>query len=181
MASFQERVIGALKLQPATYEEVEKDTTATSQAAIVVGAGAISAALAGFGYATVTVTLVTVVLSLISWVVGAFVLLIVGTRLIPGRNTQADLGQMLRTVGFARAPGLFAVLGVIPLLGFLISLALMVWGLVALVIAVRQALDYDDTIKAVIVCVITWVIMMVVMALAALLGVGATIGSASMF
>jgi hypothetical protein len=181
MASFQERVIGALRLSPATYEEVEKDTNATSQAAIVVVAAAISAALAGFGYATVTMTVFTIVLSLVAWVVGAFVLLIVGTKMIPGRNTQADLGQMLRTVGFARAPGLFGVLAVIPVLGFLISLVLMVWGLVALVIAVRQALDYDDTLKAVIVCVITWVIMMIVMALATLLGLGAAGVGGAMF
>ena len=80
---------------------------------------------------------------------------------MPGKNTEADYQQVLRVIGFAQAPGLFDVLGIIPILGWLVRSWSVVWTLVALVIAVRQALDYDDTLKAVIVCVIAWVVMFV--------------------
>jgi hypothetical protein len=40
-----------------------------------------------------------------------------------------------------------------------------VWGLVAWVIAVRQALDYDDTLRAVLVCVLAFVAQLVVSAI----------------
>jgi Yip1 domain len=172
MASFQDRVIGALTLQPATYEEVEADASATTQAAIIVVAAAASTAL-GSPRLMIFIVLPMVLLSLLAWAIGAFALLIVGTKLFPGKNTQADFGQMLRVVGFARTPNLFAFLTMIPFLGRVIALGLAIWGLVALVVGVRQALDYDDTVKAVIVCVVTFAIMMAVMLSASLLGLGA--------
>ncbi len=184
MASFQDRLIGALKLQPSTYEEVENDATATSQAATIVVAAAVSRGLVGLiwlsaiGFSAGIMGFVLgIVFALIGWGIGSWVLLMVGTKLMPGKNTQADLGQMLRVAGFAQAPGLFGILGVIPILGLLLGVALAVWGLIAMVIGVKQALDYDDTMKAVIVCVIAWVIMWIVMALVGLMGIaGASLG-----
>jgi hypothetical protein len=101
----------------------------------------------------------------------------VGTRLLPGKNTEADFGQMARTIGFAQAPYLLGILGIIPILGYLVRLVLGIWVLVAMVIAVRQALDYDDTFRAVIVCVIAWVIMFVMTMIVAMLGVGTAVVS----
>jgi hypothetical protein len=76
---------------------------------------------------------------------------------MPEPETQADLGQLLRTMGFAASPGVLNVLGIIPILGWIVRVAVMIWQLVAMVIAVRAALDYKTTGKAVIVCVIGWV------------------------
>lgn len=173
MASFQDRVIGAMRLQAATFEEVEHDTTATSQAAIVVAAAAIAGAIASIRWIGVSGVVMSVVFGLIGWVIGSAVVLLVGTKLFPGKNTQADIGQMLRTMGFAQSASLFNILGIIPFLGWLIRLAVAIWVLVAMVIAVRQALDYDDTMKAVVVCLVAWVIMFIVTAAATLVGVGA--------
>jgi hypothetical protein len=175
MASFQDRVVGAMRLNVATFEEVEHDASATAQAAMVVGAAALSAGLAsGVGHAAFGV-----LVGLMGWAIGAFVLLVVGTKLLPGKNTQADYGQMLRTMGFAQAIGLFGILAIIPLLGYLIWFVIQVWILIAMVIAVRQALDYDDTIRAVIVCVVAWAIMIVVSMIFAIFGFGAAmLGSA---
>jgi hypothetical protein len=173
MASFQDRVMGAMRLRAATFEEVEHDTTATSQAAMVVAAVAVAGALVSIRWLGVTGLIAMVVFQLIGWVVGSFVVLIVGTKLFPGKNTEADMGQMLRTMGFAQSAGLFNVLGIIPFLGVLIRLAVAIWVLVAMVIAVRQALDYEDTIKAVIVCLVAWVIMFMVTFVAGLMGMGA--------
>lgn len=181
MASFQDRVMGAMRLQPSTFEEVEHDAAATSQAAMVVAAVAVAGVIASIRHITVTAALMTVIIQLIGWVVGSFVVLLVGTKLFPGKNTEADLGQMLRTMGFAQSAGLFNVLGIIPFLGVLIQFAVAIWILVAMVIAVRQALDYDDTIKAVIVCVVAWVIMVMVTFIAGLMGIGAAGVAGGMF
>jgi hypothetical protein len=142
---------------------------------MVVAATALSAGLAsGVGAAAFGV-----VVGLIGWAIGAFVLLMVGTRLLPGKNTEADYGQMLRTMGFAQAIGIFGILTIIPLLGYLIWFVIQVWILVAMVIAVRQALDYDDTLRAVIACVIAWAIMIVVSMIAMMFGFGAAMMGAA--
>jgi hypothetical protein len=172
MASFQDRVIGAIQIQPATFEEVEHDATATMQAAAVVAMASLARGIAAFRFAGVTGIVTMVILGLIGWVIGSLVLYIVGTRLLPGKNTQADFGQMLRTAGFAQAAGILGVVGIIPFLGFLTSIVVGIWILIALVVAVRQALDYEDTMKAVVVCIVAWVIMFVVTALAGVLGIG---------
>ena len=172
MASFQDRVIGAMKLQPSTYEEVEHDVTAIGQAAALVGAVALARGIAGLGYLGLTYFVMTIVMGFIAWVVGSAVLWAVGTRVMPGKNTEADIQQMMRVVGFAMAPGLFGILAIIPFLGLLIALVVAIWQIVALVVAVKQALDYDDVVKAVIVVLIAWAVMFVVMMLVALVSVG---------
>src|SRR5262245_52930643 len=149
MASLTERMLGAAKLDPATYEEVEADATATPQAMLVVvlanlAAGVGALRLIGFGG-----LLIATLVSLIGWYVWAFVTYFVGTRFLPGPKTEADLGQLLRTIGFSAAPGLIRVLGIIPGLNAIVSFIATVWMLVAMVIAVRQPLDYDPTGRAV--------------------------------
>ena len=103
---------------------------------------------------------------------GPLVLFFIGTRVLPGKNTSADVGQLLRTVGFAQAPGIFGILGVLPLLGGLIGLLVFLWVLAATVIAVRQALDYDDTLRAVIVCLLAAVAWVAIVMVASLIGLG---------
>ena len=172
MASFQDRVLGAIKLQVSTFEEVEHDVNAIGQAAAVVGAVAVARAIAGLGYLGLGFFIATIIFAFIGWVVGSAVLWVIGTRLMPGKNTKADLPQMMRVIGFAQAPGLFGLLAIIPVLGILIAFVVAIWQIAALVIGVRQALDYDDTVKAVIVCLIAWATMFVVTMLAALIGFG---------
>jgi hypothetical protein len=187
MSSFQNRVIGALRLQAATFEEVEHDASATSQAAIIVVASAISSAIPsfmylsmiGFGGAAIGVVM-GLVMRLIGWVVGSYVLLMVGTKLMPGKNTEADLGQLLRCTGFAMAPLLGGIIMIIPILGWLIYVLLALLALAATVVAVKAALDYDDIVKAVIVTVIAWVVVFIAMAIIAaifaMVGIGASYG-----
>lgn len=167
MASFQSRVIGAMMLNVSTYEEVEHDASATPQAAAVVVLASISSALSWALWGGLGNIIQGTLISLVAWVVGATVVWAIGTKLLPGPKTEADIGQLMRTVGFAQAPGLLAFIAIIPILGVLISLALLVWGIVAWVIAVRQALDYDDTMRAVIVCALAWVAMLIVGAIGA--------------
>ncbi len=176
MASLTERMLGAAKLDPATYEEVESDATATPQAMLVVVLANLAAGIGvarelGFGG-----LVVGTLISLVGWLVWAFVAYFVGTRLLPGARTQADIGQLLRTIGFSATPGLIRVLGIVPGLDWLVSLVAALWMVAAMVVAVRQALDYDTTGRAVAVCAIGFVINVVVLiVLAKIMGVSAGI------
>jgi len=78
--------------------------------------------------------------------------------MLPEPQTKANLGELLRTIGFSSSPGLIRVLGIIPGLSFLVYSVAAIWMLVAMVIAVRQALDYHSTWRAVGVCIIGWII-----------------------
>ena len=83
---------------------------------------------------------------------------IIGTRMLPEPQTRADIGEMMRTLGFAQSPGLLRIFGSIPGVGALVLVIVSIWMLVAMVIAVRQALDYTSTWRAVGVCVVGWVL-----------------------
>ena len=142
--------MGAARLDAATYEEVERDTSATAQAALVVvlsslciAIGALPQRAGGPGLAGITLA------RLAGWYLWALITHLVGTRLLPGQRTEADVGQMLRTLGFASAPGIAGILGIIPGLGGIVGLVVTCWMIAAMVVAVRQALDYESTGRAI--------------------------------
>ncbi len=171
MASFMQRVIGAAKLDVSTYEEVEADHGALGQALAVVvlasvasGVGAaMSAGEEGGGVAVLVVASIAYTfLALIGWVVWAIVTYIVGAKILPEADTQTNIPELMRTTGFAQAPGIARVLSGIPVVGWLVSFAVWIWMLIAFVIAVRQALDYKSTGRAIIVCAIGWVVNFVI-------------------
>jgi len=161
MASFVDRVVGAARLDVRTYEEVEADTTATPQA---MGVVVLAALASGIGVATTGVTTVvgTVVGALVGWVVWAGLIWLIGTNLLPEPGTRADLGELLRSVGFAASPGLLLVLRIVPVVGILVSIVVWVWQLCTTVVAVRQALDYKSTPRAIGVCLLGWIVYVVV-------------------
>ncbi|HKZ53182.1 MAG TPA: YIP1 family protein [Candidatus Acidoferrales bacterium] len=158
MASFTERMIGAAKLDVHTYEEVEADPNAIGQAMIVVVISSVAAGIGSLAQAGVAGLVVGSVVALIGWFIWAFLTFIIGTKVFPEPETKSNMGELLRTIGFAATPGVLKVFGVVPMLGTLISFAASIWMLVAMVIAVRQALDYKSTGRAIGVCLIGWVI-----------------------
>ncbi len=174
MNSFMTRMLRAAKLDVTFYEEVEADQSAMPQAMGVVvlsslAAGVASVANLGFGG-----MLLGTLAALGSWYVWAWLTYFIGTRFLAEPQTEADLGQLLRTTGFSSSPGLIRVLGIIPGLGPIVFAVASIWMLVAMVIAVRQALDYTSTLRAVGVCAIGWVIQTIILLLLlALLGGGA--------
>ena len=158
MSSFQDRIIRAARLDVHLYEEVEADKGAMKQAMGVVilsglaaGIGSISVS-GGAGVVMATVT------ALAGWYLWAFLTYFIGTRFLPEPGTKADHNELLRTIGFSSAPGLLRVLGIIPFLYGIVFIVSGIWMLVAMVIAVRQALDYRSTLRAVVVCIIGWLI-----------------------
>ncbi|MEO8484691.1 MAG: YIP1 family protein, partial [Acidobacteriota bacterium] len=160
MASFGARIVGAMQLKAATFEEVEHDRTATGQAAVVVVLSQLAQGIGALRFGSVRGVVLAVVAGSIGWVIGAAVVLVIGTRLFPAKDTEADMGQMLRTLGFAEAAGMLGVFGLVPALNWPIFAVCSVWILIAMVIAVRQALDYTSTTRAIVVCIVAWIVML---------------------
>jgi hypothetical protein len=155
--SFIERMIGAAMLNPSVYEEVEADRSATGQAAVVVAIVAVCSAIGNYGHGGKGI-IGAIIGAFITWLLWAGLTYVIGTKLFGG---TADMGEMLRTLGFAQSPGVIAILGIIPILGRLVMFAVWIWTLVAAVVAIRQALDFD-TGKAVATAVIAGVVILVV-------------------
>ena len=157
MPSIQDRMIRAAKLDAQLYEEVEADQGAMGQARAVVILSAVAAGIGNFSQGGIGGIVVLSVAALVSWYIWAFLTYMIGTRLLPEPGTRADLGELLRTLGFASAPGLIRVLGIVPGFTQLVFMVAGLWMLIAMVIAVRQALDYESTLRAVGVCLIGWI------------------------
>ena len=155
VTNFLGRMIGAAKLDVGIYEEVEADNTATGQAMGVVLLSSLAAGAVGAG------VIAGVVAALLSWVIWAFLTYLIGTRLLAEPQTHADMGQMMRTLGFAQSPGVLRIFGGLPVIGPLLLGIVSVWMLVAMVIAVRQALDYTTTWRAAVVCLVAWLVVIV--------------------
>jgi len=162
MAILTDRIFQAAKLEVRLYQRVKADKKAMSQAAGVVLLSSVAAGLgtitrAGFGGVVPgTIT------ALIRWCLWAFLTYQIGTRLLPEARTKADIGQFARTVGFSAAPGLIRVFGILSPAAEMVFLVADMWMLVAMVIAVKQALDYVWTARAVGVCVPGWIVNMLI-------------------
>lgn len=173
MASFTGRMIGAAKLDIHTYEEVEADRTATGQAMAVVVLSSVALGVGSGIQAGLGGLLFGALSALIGWAIWAFLTYIIGTKFLPEPQTKSDMGELLRTIGFAATPGLLYILVGIPALGVVVGFVVSIWMLVAFVIAVRQALDYRSTWRAVGVCVIGYIAYAIIFGLLSrLLGVG---------
>lgn len=161
MSLLTDRMIRAAQLKPDLFEEVEADSQATGQAMGVVVLASVAAGIGTFGTSGFNGLVIGTIVALIGWYVWAFITYYVGTRILPEPQTRADYGELLRTIGFASAPGVLRILAIIPGLASIVFFVCGAWMLVAMIIAVRQALDYHSTMRAVGVCVIGWIIQMV--------------------
>lgn len=165
MTDFKNRIIRAAKLDVRLYEEVEADKGALGQAMGVVVLSSIAAGLGSIEIGGIGGILAGTVTALIGWFIWAYLTYFIGTRLLPEPQTRADYGELLRTIGFSSSPGLIRVLGIIPGLAGIVFSVASIWMLVAMVIAVRQALDYQSTLRAVGVCVIGWIVQALILVL----------------
>ncbi|MCH7779633.1 MAG: YIP1 family protein [Acidobacteria bacterium] len=168
MASMVDRMIRAVKLDPQLYEEVEADKGALGQAMAVVVLASVAGGVGGGRLGGLSGILIGTVGALIGWFIWAALTYFIGTKLLPEPTTRADVGELLRTTGFSSAPGLIRVLGLIPGLTGIVFFVSGVWMLIAFIIAVRQALDYRSTLRAVGVCIIGWVVQVAVLVFLAL-------------
>jgi small basic protein len=135
------RIMGVFKLDVKTFEEIEHDTNLTLPAAlIVILVSLVSGVGNGLFNGFVNKTFLSgffgsLIAVLLGWLLWSAVTWFVGTRLFHG---EADLGQMLRVIGFAYLP---LLLSIIPCVGGVIGI---IWAILAGFIAIRQGLDLDD-------------------------------------
>ena len=163
------RLAGAVVLDGGAYEEIEADPSATPHAFVTVTIAGLAAGV-GLGGRTGSlsgVALITI-LVLLSWGLWAVLMFQIGARVMHRPETQTDIGELSRTLGFATAPGWFLALAVAPAFTVPVIVVVVVWLLAAMTVAVRQALDFDSTLRAALVCAMGWGL---VLAIALVLGI----------
>lgn len=162
MSNFGERIIRAVRLDIHLYEEVEADKEALGQAMLVVVLSSVAAGLGTIARGGLSGVLLGTITALFSWYLWAYLTYLIGTKLFPEPQTRADPGELLRTIGFSSSPGLIRVLAVVPVLTGIVFTVASFWMLIAMVIAVRQALDYRGTLRAVAVCLLGWIVQVLI-------------------
>jgi hypothetical protein len=155
-------IIGVFKLDSKTFDTIEKDTSLTGRAALIVVVVSLISGLGNGFFALFRDSnffsgfFSSLVAVLLGWLLWSALTWFIGTRFF---NGQADLGEMLRVIGFAYTP---QVLSIIPCIGGLIGA---VWTLAAGFIAVRQGLDLDNT-KAAFTLIIGFVCYLILLGIA---------------
>ena len=175
MASLGERMIGAMKADVATFEEIERDTTAMGQAVTVIVIAGAAALIGNIFRGGITSGVVALIISLIGYAVWALMVTVIGTKLMPEPQTKADFPETFRTIAFAASPGIFNVFAIIPFLGWLISFLISIWSLVIMVVAVRTVLDYTSTGRAIVVVLIGFITYWIVAGILGMMFLGAAL------
>jgi hypothetical protein len=172
-------MVGAMKADVKTFQEIEADPAAIGQAVTVIVIAGVASLIGNIFRIGVFGGVMSLILTLISYALWSLLVVLIGTKVMPEPATKADFNEAFRVVGFTASPGVFNVLAIIPFLGPLISFVISLWMIVIGVIAVREVLDYSNTGRAIIVCLLAmvavWIISMLV--LTPLLLGGAVLGS----
>lgn len=150
--SFGDRLIGAIKIDASIFEEVEHDLDAVGQAAGVVALAGVAQGLGAIHVSGIGAVFAGLFASFSAWIVATAIVWALGVKIF---EHSSDFAELLRTLGFAWAPQILLVVGIIPLgpLAGLLWLAVLFLVLAAFVIAARQALDVT-TGRAVLICVL---------------------------
>ena len=155
-----DRIVRAIRLDWTVFGEIAKDRDALKEAAIIVaivtflsavGTGLAAGSLSAFAGAWIAGIL-------IGWIGWAIVTYFVGTAVFKG---ETDIPEMLRVLGYASAPNLLGLLRFIPCVGWAFPLIGGLLALVAGIIAIREAMDFD-TSNAIVTVIIGWIIVMMV-------------------
>lgn len=164
MLTFTMRIGRALSLDPLLFEEVEADAGATWQALVLVVLSSLALGIGASGGLTPRALIAEAALGLTAWLMWALTTYYVGTRLLPTKATVTTPGELLRTIGFSSAPGLLCILFLVRPFRAAIFALVAVWALATMVVAIRQALDFTSTPRAIAVCFVGWGLMLAVLA-----------------
>ena len=158
MTQFFLRFAGALALDPASYEDIEADRHSAMQSVIVVLAVTLAGGIAAMGLGLVGVPgfIAGAIIMLGGWLVWASLITTIGTTTLAEPQTKSNARELLRTLGFAAAPGVFLVFAAMRAAAPVVIAVVSIWMIASAVLAVRQALDYRSTPRAVAVCAISW-------------------------
>ena len=158
------RMVGVSRFDRRVVEEVEADTTANGQALAVVLMASLAAGIGwiGVGPGRLVPIVVLSVVATAGWVTWACLTYLIGTHWFPERRTDTDVGELLRTLGYAGSPAVLLVFAIVPGVGPFVTAVVSALTLGAMVMAVRQALDYTSTLRAIAVCMASWVLVLTV-------------------
>ena len=175
-----QRMIGAALFNADTYEEIEADPSAIGQAVLVVllvtvcgAVGGIIGGLLGDASALKIVlgVIAGLVFGIVRWAIWVSVLALVGGMMLRTASTNTSWAEIGRVVGFAYTPGVLSIFSFVPFIGWLFPVIAWVWTLAAVTMAVRQALDFESTGRAIAVVLlaavigfIPWIIIVIVQA-----------------
>jgi hypothetical protein len=165
MNQLMENMLRAAKLDVAFYEKVEADKSMFGQAMLVVVLSSVAGGIGSIGQSGLGGIVIGTIGALVGWYIWAYLTYFIGTKFLAEPQTNADMGELLRTIGFSSAPGIIRIAGIIPGLNVIVNVVAGIWMLIAMVVAVRQALDYSSTGRAVAVCIIGWIVQMVIVML----------------
>jgi hypothetical protein len=157
MNTLASRFLGSVTLRARSYEEVEADRHANWQAVSIVILSSLAAAI-GVGIKSWADAAILLVVAVATWVSWVLLTLLIGTVLLPGNQTKTDFGEILRTTGFSSSPGILRAFGFLPHVGWYIFAGATIWMLFSFVLAIRQALDFSSTGRALLVCLLGWLI-----------------------
>ena len=162
MATLSQRMIGAMKADVKTFQEIEADPNALGQAVTVIVIAGVAALIGNIWRQNIMFGVLQMILSLVMYALFSLLVVLIGTKVMPEPTTKADFAEAFRVIGFAASPGVFGVLAIIPFLGPLIGLVVGIWCLVIGVIATREVLDYSNTGRAIVVCLLAGVVAYIV-------------------
>ena len=166
-ASLVERMTGAMKADVKTFQEIEADPTAIGQAVTVIMIAGLAAMFGNIWRIGIFHGIMMLVVNLCVYALWSLLVVLIGTKVMPEPSTKADFQEGFRVIGFTASPGVFNVLAIIPFLGPLISFVIWIWMVVVAVVAVREVLDYTNTGRAIIVCIIAaaicWIVEVIVL------------------
>jgi hypothetical protein len=165
MASLGQRMVGAMQADVKTFQEIEADPTAIGQAVTVILIAGVASLLGNIFRVGLVGGIKSLFVTLVLYALWSLLVVLIGTKVMPESTTKADFNEAFRVIGFTASPGVFNVFAIVPFLGPLISFAISLWMLVIGVIAVREVLDYSNTGRAIIVCLLAMVVCWIVMVL----------------
>jgi hypothetical protein len=167
MASLSARMTGAMQADVKTFQEIEADPTAISQAVTVILIAGVASLIGNMFRIGIMHGVMMLVVNVIGYALWTLLVVLIGTKLMPEPATKADFNEGFRVIGFTASPGVFNILAIVPFLGPLISFVVWIWMVIVGVVAVREVLDYSNTGRAVIVCLISacicWIVSMFVL------------------
>jgi hypothetical protein len=161
MRLYFKRFFQAARLDVSLYQEVVADPRLLNQAWITVLLYAMLAAWGSFGRAGAVGSNIGMISALIGWYIWAFSSYFIATRMLRGGSAEpqrAERKAVIRSMGFACAPGVIQILGIIPSLGIAVLLLSSIWMMVAATIAIKEALNFESTARAAGACIIGWII-----------------------
>lgn len=156
-ASAIERAIGVARFDPQAYEAVEHDEAATGTALAIVVLASIANGIGNLRDTGILGAIVGVIFAVIGFVLYAGIAYLIGAKVFATEETRATWGQLVRTLGFAQAPGVLRVLGIVPLIGGVVNFVVAIWILVASIVAIRQACDFS-TGRAILTAIVSWIV-----------------------